>query len=164
MGAVGKASSLYVIEPMQLDDLGEVLQIEQQSFSNPWSREGFLYEIGRNPHSHPIVARTVRREPQAIVGYCVKWLVLDHVHIQNVAVHPAHRRRGLGRYLIEDALEAGRKAGARKAFLEVRLSNRAAQRLYASLGFHEVGRRRRYYSHPREDAILYEKDLIDVGA
>lgn len=159
-----KISSLYVIEPMRIEDLPGVLAIERESFSNPWSRESFVHEIERNPFSHPTVARTSRVGTHGIAGYCVKWVVFELIHIQNIAVHPAHHRRGLGRYLLSDALEDGRRAGATKALLEVRESNDAAKQLYHSTGFKEVGRRKSYYRKPHEDAILFEKDLLDDGA
>jgi ribosomal-protein-alanine N-acetyltransferase len=158
-----KISSIYVIGPMQIEDLSEVLAIEREAFSNPWSREAFVHEIQRNPFSHPTVARTSRVGTHGVAGYCVKWVVFELMHIQNIAVHPAHLRRGLGRYLLVDALEDGRRAGATKALLEVRESNDAAKQLYLSMGFKEVGRRKNYYRKPNEDAILFEKDLLDDG-
>jgi ribosomal-protein-alanine N-acetyltransferase len=145
------------IEPMTLDDVPEVCAIEQVAFSNPWSKEAFRHEIEKNPYSLPTVARTKRGE---IVGYYVIWLVFEQVHIQNIATHPDYRRRGIGRYLLVEALDRARKAGARQAQLEVRESNTAARDLYVSMGFEEIGQRKGYYSRPREDAVLYQKDLL----
>jgi ribosomal-protein-alanine N-acetyltransferase len=51
-------------------------------------------------------------------------------------------------------LEAGVARGASVALLEVRESNAAARTLYARWGFTVAGRRKRYYSHPTEDALL----------
>ena len=65
--------------------------------------------------------------------------------------------------LNEEALELGRSAGCRAAFLEVRESNTNARRLYVSMGFREVGQRRNYYSRPREHAIQYRKEALDEG-
>ena len=158
-----KIGSLYVIEPMTIEDIPEVVSLERTAFSNPWSRESFVQEITRNPFSHPTVARTTRVGTRGIAGYCVPWFVFELVHIQNIAVHPAHLGRGLGRYILEHVLLAGRREGAIKAVLEVRESNEAARQLYLSTGFQEVGRRKNYYSKPSEDAILYEKDLLDDG-
>ena len=149
----------YVIEPMRMEDLAEVLAIEQATFSNPWPRESFQYEIEKNPLSYPTVARAKGIDGAEIAGYCVKWVVFDHMHIQNIAVRPEHQRRGLGRYLLEEALERGKRLGAKFVQLEVRESNRAAQRLYDFMGFRQVGKRKRYYSHPHEDALLYQKNF-----
>lgn len=158
-----KLSTLYVIEPMRVEDIPEVLAIERVAFSNPWSKEAFVHEVERNPFSHPTVARTRREGTHGIAGYCVKWVVFEWIHIQNIAVHPAHLRRGLGRYLLDDAILGGRRVGAIKALLEVRESNTAARQLYLSTGFKEVGRRKSYYRKPNEDAILFEKDPLDDG-
>jgi ribosomal-protein-alanine N-acetyltransferase len=143
---------------MEASHLGEVMAIELESYENPWARSAFESEIGRNPVSWSRVALT-REAPARVAGYCVVWIVFEHVHIQNLAVHPAHRRQGLGRLLLQRALEEGRARGASAALLEVRRSNDAAQRLYRSLGFVETGTRRDYYSRPREDALLFRKDL-----
>jgi len=98
-------------------------------------------------------------EPPVVAGYCVSWLVLDELHIQNVAVHPRHRGGGLARHLLKSALDEGVDSGARSAQLEVRASNAIALKLYASLGFCVVGERKGYYSRPREDAVLLHKEL-----
>lgn len=149
---------IYTLSPMRIEDLDEVLAIEQATFTNPWPRESFVHEIEDNRFSHPTVARTKTDE---IAGYCVKWVVFEHMHIQNIAVHPQHQRQGLGRFLLEEALRFGRGMQATSVQLEVRESNLAAQRLYDAFGFERVGKRPRYYSNPREDAILYQKDFLD---
>jgi ribosomal-protein-alanine N-acetyltransferase len=129
------------------------------SYSNPWVEEAFRHEIEENAFSRPRVAVTVE-EPQAVAGYCVSWIVFEQVHVQNVAVHPSHRRVGLGRHLLLRALSEGVDAGARSAQLEVRESNAIALKLYASLGFRAVGERKDYYSRPRENAVLLRKELV----
>jgi ribosomal-protein-alanine N-acetyltransferase len=148
----------YIIEPMRLEDLTEVVAIEKATFPNPWPRESFKYEIEKNPFSYPTVARTKGNDGAEVAGYCVKWVVFDYMHIQNIAVHPEHQRRGLGRFLLEEALMRGKRLGAKFVQLEVRESNLAAQRLYISMGFRKVGKRKRYYSNPREDALLFQKN------
>src|SRR5262247_658946 len=104
---------------MRLEDLDEVLEIERASFSMPWSRGAFTYEIERNR-----VARCwVMRELGQIVGYLCLWEVADEVHITNVAVRPSARRRGIGRALLAHILEdAGRRALS-VVGLEVRPTN-----------------------------------------
>jgi ribosomal-protein-alanine N-acetyltransferase len=158
MEAAESAHLLYVLEPMFEGDLSAVIAIEEESFSNPWTRESFLHEINKNPYSLPKVARTTDERAE-VAGYCVNWRVFEHFHVQNIAVHPRHRGKGLGRYMMEQTLNEAREAGALDATLEVRESNTSAQKLYVSLGFKEAGKRRNYYSRPREDAILYRKDL-----
>jgi ribosomal-protein-alanine N-acetyltransferase len=157
-----RVRSLYLIEPMQLDHVPQAAQIEQVSFTNPWPPEAFEEEVRLRMFSHPTIARPVAYPEPFVAGYCIKWLAADELQIQNVAVHPEHRGRGLGRYLVEDALEFGRRAGCRIAFLEVRESNQIARHLYTSMRFQEVGWRKKYYTHPREDAIVYRKNLTEA--
>lgn len=149
----------YALLRMEASHLEDVLAIERMSYSNPWVEDAFRHEIEQNAFSRPRVAVTVE-EPRRVVGYCVSWIVFEQVHIQNVAVHPRHRRFGLARHLLLRALSEGADAGARSAKLEVRESNAVALKLYASLGFRRVGERQDYYSRPREDAVLLRKELI----
>lgn len=154
-----EAEGAYRIERMTLLDLNDVAAIEQLSFTNPWQREAFEHELTRNEVSHPLVARSVSFG-KPVAGYCICWVVADQMHIQNLAVHPAHRTRGLGRLLLTHALDLARRAGATSAFLEVRASNVAAQALYRALGFTVVTRRANYYSQPAEDALLLLKEPL----
>jgi ribosomal-protein-alanine N-acetyltransferase len=93
----------------------------------------------------------------SVVGYICVWLVTDELHINNLAVHPRWRKRGIARELLWAALQHGRRGGARAAFLEVRASNVAAQGLYRKFHFESVGVRRRYYTHPIEDAVVMRR-------
>lgn len=90
------------------------------------------------------------------VGYVVGRMVLDEGEILNLGVALAARRHGIGRALVERMMLAFATAGVRHVFLEVRASNLAAQRLYAGFGFRSIGRRRRYYRAPVEDAVLLQ--------
>ena len=152
--------SLYRFQPMRLEDVPAIVDIEQASFSNPWPEEAFVEEIRKNDFSHPAVACSISSSERIIGGYCVLWVVFEELHIQNVAVHRLHRGRGLGRHFVDKALALGRLNGCRVALLEVRESNAIARALYASMGFHEAGKRRRYYSRPQEHAIVYQKNLL----
>jgi ribosomal-protein-alanine N-acetyltransferase len=149
----------YAFQPMEEAHFDEVLEIERLSYSNPWVVDAFRHEVEQNALSRPRVATTLD-EPHTVAGYCVSWLVVDEVQIQNVAVHPRHRGRGLARHLLSRALQEGLDAGARSAQLEVRSGNAIALKLYASLGFRVVGERRGYYSRPQEDAVLLHKELL----
>lgn len=148
----------YAFQPMEESHFDEVLEIERLSYSNPWAVDAFRREVEQNAFSRPLVAMTLE-EPHTVAGYCVCWLVVDEVQIQNVAVHPRHRGCGLARHLLDRALEDGVDSGARSAQLEVRAGNAVALRLYASLGFGVVGERKGYYSRPLEDAVLLHKEL-----
>jgi len=140
------------IERMLPADLPDVLVIERASFSMPWSRGAFLYEIEQNQ-----VARCwVGREDGRIVGYICLWEVADELHVTNVAVHPDVRRRGIARALLQSVFARARAAGIRMVMLEVRPSNTEALTLYESFGFRVVGRRRGYYYDTGEDALVME--------
>lgn len=102
---------------------------------------------------------TVAEENGAVLGYIVFSSVLDEGSVDNIAVAPEHRRRGIADALIADAVESSRKAGLRFIYLEVRASNAPAIALYEKHGFCEAGRRRDYYEKPKEDAILMTKVL-----
>jgi [ribosomal protein S18]-alanine N-acetyltransferase len=85
----------------------------------------------------------------------VFWVVAGEMHLLNLAVHRAHRRRGIARALLTAALAQGRGHNVSVVWLEVRPSNAAALALYQSFGFQEVGRRARYYNDNGEDALIY---------
>jgi ribosomal-protein-alanine N-acetyltransferase len=87
--------------------------------------------------------------------------VLDELHINNLAVAPAHRRHGVATALLTYVLQQGAKLGARRATLEVRRSNEAARQLYERLGFTTTGVRRAYYSNPVEDALVLLRHDLD---
>lgn len=144
-------------------DLDAIVAIERASFGDPWSRGAFL-SLVRRADAYVVVA--VEDEPAQtdadpvppVLGYAVAWFIVGEGEVGNVAVHPAARGRGIGARLLDAALaEAGRR-GADVVFLEVRESNDTARRLYASRGFVEVGRRRRYYRRPDEDALVMRWD------
>ena len=89
-----------------------------------------------------------------MIGYGGMWLILDEAHITNIAVHPEHRRRGVGRLLMETLMKEAVILKMERMTLEVRVSNKAAISLYKSLGFEEGGIRKGYYSNDREDALI----------
>ena len=141
---------LRSVELMRAGDLDEVLAIECASFTMPWSRGAFLYEIEQNR-----VARCrVVRDDDGVVGYVCVWEIADEVHVTNIAVHPAHRRRGIARGMLDLLLAESRARDLRLVVLEVRPSNQAALSLYRKAGFVPIGRRKQYYTDTHEDAIV----------
>ena len=142
-------------EPMRVEDLDEVLEIERASFGMPWSRGAFTYEIERNRVAHC----WVMREDERVAGYLCLWEVADELHITNVAVHPAYRRRGIGRSMLAAVLDDAIRRSLSLVGLEVRPTNAEARALYESFGFRVVGRRRGYYYDTGEDALIMEARL-----
>lgn len=142
------------IRKMRVEDLERVLEIERASFSNPWSRNAFLYEIESNV-SYPWVIEMDGK----IVGYSVHWLILDEAHLSNIAIDSSVRRRGIGRFVLEKVIESVKKMGAKFLTLEVRVSNASAISLYTKINFKVVGIRKNYYANPVEDAFIMMKNL-----
>ena len=140
------------IERMRPEDLDQVIAIERVSFSMPWSRGAFVYEMEQNQ-----VARCwVMRDGARVTGYLCLWEIADEIHITNVAVHPDARRNGIGRALLRRVIDDARRRRLRIAVLEVRPSNDEARALYESFGFRVVGRRHGYYYDTGEDALVME--------
>ena len=155
---IDHGSADLLIEPMGRGDLPEVLAIEVTSFSLPWTEEMFATELARGTLAEVLVARLLPAgAPPPVAGYICVWVVSDELHINNLAVHPRWRRRGIAAGLLRAALDHGREGGARSAFLEVRASNVGAQGLYRKFGFEPVGVRPRYYTHPVEDAMVMRR-------
>jgi ribosomal-protein-alanine N-acetyltransferase len=146
----------FRIEPLAgPDDLNGVLHVESESFTNPWTREMYTWELQNRSVCHIYVVRTA---DCPVAGFCAFWLVFDEIHINNVAVLPPFRGLGIGTALMRHVLEEGRKLGAKRATLEVRASNAIALRVYERLGFYVAATRRNYYSTPVEDALILWRD------
>lgn len=152
----GRAARVRV-RAATLDDVDAVARIERASFGDPWSHAAFV-SLASNPAVYFVVAElTPAPAGVHVAGYLVAWFVLDEGEIANVAVAGTLRGHGVGGRLLDAALaEAGRR-GVERTFLEVRESNAAAQALYASRGFATIGRRRHYYRHPVEDALVLRR-------
>lgn len=147
-------------------DLPTILAIEHASYPSPWTYAAFVREL-HNQHGRFFVAEKggerlagVRR---IILGYICSWLIVDEVHILNIAVHPNARQQGIARALLDKTLTEGQHAGACTANLEVRQSNTAAIALYQQFGFQTVATRRKYY-HNGEDALLMVCSLEPLPA
>jgi len=151
---VGPAARV-AIRPAQAGDLDRIWAIERMSFSDPWSRHSFERLLG-DQRVHFVVAEHVPGAPE---GYLVAWYVMDEGEIANLAVAADARRHGVGGALLDSALAAARARGVTDVYLEVRDSNAGARALYASRGFVQIARRRRYYRRPTEDALVLRLDL-----
>jgi ribosomal-protein-alanine N-acetyltransferase len=140
-------------------DVPALVSLERASFTAAWTEADLAGAVDAARGSETLVLRAPGSgAPRSeIVGCCSWQLVIDEMHVHNVAIAPAERGRGLARALVRAALRAAARRGARVAFLEVRPSNVAAVRLYAALGFTHLSVRRDYYAHPREDALVLRK-------
>lgn len=140
---------------MEVRDLAEVQAIEARSFPNPWHKSTFLGEIQNRSIAHPYVAEA----GAGIIGYIMFWLIRDEAQVNNVAVHPEWRGRGVGERLMRFALDKVRGLGGSFITLEVRRSNSSAVALYEKLGFTLMGVRKGYYQNPADDALVLGLDL-----
>ena len=160
-----------IFASMTLDDVAAVAELEARCFVAPWTPDTFRHELQHNQFAAYWVLRPAAgatagagRDLPSVLAYGGYWLMGDEAHIVNVATHPDFLRRGLGERLVTAMVAEAQRNGAGLVTLEVRMSNQAAQQLYAKLGFVEVGERRRYYSDNGEDALLMTLFLENVPA
>lgn len=129
-------------------------ELERSCFSVPWTREQLISQLPDQMHIF-----LVMEHKGTAVGYVGMMYVLDEGYISNVAVSPAHRRRGLADLLIAEILRVAQDKDLSFVTLEVRQSNSPAINLYDKHGFVRVGQRKNYYDQPKEDAVLMTKFL-----
>ena len=137
------------IRRMNEFDIDNVLIVEGQCFTLPWSRAGFVAEM-KNELAHYLVMV----DQGTIIGYAGMWLIVDEAHVTNVAIVPGYRGRKLGAKLMAALIEHAKEGGTLCMTLEVRASNLVAQGLYEKFGFVSRGIRRNYYSDTQEDALI----------
>jgi ribosomal-protein-alanine N-acetyltransferase len=142
------------VREMTSDDLDEVLAIEQTSFPTPWTKAMFREELFI-PLCHDLVALCGER----IVGYICFSIVVDEVHLRNIAVHRDWKRRGIASKMIAEMICLSSEKGADRVTLEVRESNRGAIDLYKKFGFVVKGVRPLYYNDTGEDALILWADF-----
>jgi ribosomal-protein-alanine N-acetyltransferase len=136
---------------MTIDDVPQVHEIELKTFHTPWSYQSFVDEMTTNKCARYVVAE----EDGKVLGYAGAWLIFDEGHITNIAVDEAYRGRGIGIGVTQALMQYAANMGVQYMTLEVRKSNLVAQSLYKSVGFIELGVRKRYYEDNGEDAYLY---------
>ncbi|HIZ55972.1 MAG TPA: ribosomal protein S18-alanine N-acetyltransferase [Firmicutes bacterium] len=143
------------ILPMEPAHLDQVAAIERLCFtSTAWSRETFAKGL-----TSPQYPAFCAMDGACVAGYICLSVLFEEINIDNIATAPSYRRRGIGQALLLHAIGYAGQVGGALMTLEVRSSNEAARRLYQKFGFFEVGRRKNYYTHPREDAILMNLEL-----
>jgi ribosomal-protein-alanine N-acetyltransferase len=160
--ATANSISSVSLEQMTEHDLLEVVEIEEIANLSPWGWDAYHLELQNGLGSLMLVARLSPPQGVAhksIVGFIVARQMADEIHVNNVAVRPECRRLGVGQSLLRAVLAWGRENGSTQAVLEVRAENAAAQKLYQACGFEVIGRRRRYYKAPVEDALLMAVSL-----
>lgn len=143
------------IRRMNEMDIDGVLEVEEQSFTIPWSRAGFVSEM-KNELSYYLVMVNGGK----IIGYAGMWLIVDEAHVTNVAIVPEYQGQKLGEKLMRALIEHAKARGALSMTLEVRASNKVAQGMYTKFGFISRGIRHKYYTDTQEDAWIMWCDQL----
>ena len=148
------------IVPMNADHLDEVAELERICFSTPWSRNMLAEELDNQLSAFLVAVDDADR----VVGYAGVQVILDEGYITNIAVRPECRRQGVAAQLLQVFMDFAKANKLSFLTLEVRASNYDAIALYGSRGFRSMGRRKNYYEHPREDAIIMTREFTDGTA
>lgn len=145
------------VVPMTRRHIDALLPFEQEMFgSEAWSADAYRDELADTRHRYYIAAVDER---QALLGWAGVRVVADTAEILTVGVVPHARRQGIGARLLAMLVDEARRRGAIEAFLEVRVDNVGAQRLYEQSRFVQVGLRRGYYGGGRVDAVVMRRAL-----
>ena len=145
----------HTLRPMTTSSLEGVVALENEVYPFPWTRGNFVDSLAAG-----YIAWTLNGSGGELLAYCVAMRGAGEMHLLNITVAPAVRRRGHARRLFEALAEECRDFDAERLWLEVRVSNIDAQRTYVRLGFIKVGVRKGYYPAPagaREDAVVMSR-------
>ncbi len=141
------------IVTMNIDHVSQIAELEKICFSDPWDDRSVASEL-TNPLSYWLVAE----EDGMVAAYVGSQTVLGETDMMNIAVHPDFRRRGYAEALVNALIEGLAERKSHCLTLEVRESNHAAIALYEKFGFTQIGLRKNYYRHPKENALILRKE------
>jgi ribosomal-protein-alanine N-acetyltransferase len=142
---------------MSLAHVDEVMAYEDDLFgAEAWTAEGYRAELRDTRSRHYVAAID---EAGALIGWAGVRVVADEAEVLTVGVIPMARRRGVGLALMADLYADAKRRGAQAIYLEVRVDNDGARKLYERDGFVKVGTRRGYYDGGRVDAVVMRRDL-----
>ncbi len=141
------------IVTMNTDHVSQIAELEKICFSDPWDDRSIASEL-TNPLSYWLVAE----EGEMVAAYVGSQTVLGETDMMNIAVHPGFRRRGYAETLVNALIEGLTERKSQCLTLDVRESNHAAIALYEKLGFTQIGLRKNYYRHPKENALILRKE------
>ncbi len=135
------------------NDIAAIAAIEKEVADTPWSEAQFSEEL-KLEHARLLVA-----EDAEVIGFLDMHIASGDAHINELGVTRSHQRRGVGAALTKRAIELANEEGCFVISLEVRESNDAAIKLYETRGLRAIGRRKRFYTEPVEDALIMLKEL-----
>lgn len=145
--------------PATSTDLPALAALDAECFGNPWSRQVYAEELDR-----PLARVRVLEAAGVVVGLSCAWIVADEAHLLRIATATHARRRGLGRVLLQTVLDDARTLGCQHVLLEVAAGNAPAVGLYEAFGFRPIGRRKGYYAHPPDDALVMRRSLVAAAS
>ena len=131
----------------------QIAELEKCCFNDPWSESSIASELNNR-----LSCWLVALDGNVVIGYVGSQTVLRETDMMNIAVHPAYRKQGVAKSLIQNLIDTISQQGSHSLMLEVRQSNEPAKNLYLSLGFETVGIRKNYYRNPRENALILRKE------
>lgn len=137
-------------------DLDFIVDLDEQTFSMPWGRESFQSSLKMDYNFCLILEDDGEKK-----GFLLISAVAGEGELIKISVVPNVQGKGYGKALLEKGLLIWKKQNVEIAFLEVRISNERAKRLYEKMGFSMVGVRKNYYHAPVEDAAIYQKEILD---
>jgi ribosomal-protein-alanine N-acetyltransferase len=145
---------------MRSDDLARVVEIADSLAEAPrWAPE--VYARAADPGASPARIALVAESPDTgVAGFAVAVLIPHEAELETIAVAQTAQRQGIASRLLTELFDLLKGHDSAEVMLEVRASNYSALALYASLGFSETGRRKGYYTDPKEDAILLRRSLV----
>lgn len=145
-----------MIRKMTMEDLDEVIAIEQSLFTSPWGKNHFAHELTQNPFAINLVGELDSK----IVSVGCLWAIFERAEITTIGVSKEYQLQGLGEMMLLKMMDEARRAGCTNIFLDVRVSNTSAIRLYQRLGFHTFHTVKQYYTDNGEDAYQMRKEIV----
>jgi len=142
---------------MRKSDIEIILDIERSSNPHPWAEKNFLDCLERDYYC---LVQEIQKE---VSGFAIQSIAIDESHLLNIGIKKKYRRKGFGEEILNQIILFSKVMGCRKIFLEVRISNIRAIKLYEKEGFRKVDIRKNYYKlrEGREDALIMVKRLRD---
>lgn len=140
---------MLTIDKMTYEDIADLLKLEQECFSVPWSEESFLYGLADDS-----ALFLVAKMGDEVAGYIGSQNIVGEVYIDNICTTPKYRKQGIATALLDEVISYSKKCEAEFITLEVRESNTPAISLYEKFGFDKVGLRKNYYTKPTENALI----------
>jgi [ribosomal protein S18]-alanine N-acetyltransferase len=147
----------YKFSKLEICDLDDLVALEKICFPHVWTEQQFWLCLKQKEYYIFGLKKSGN-----LAAYMSFQHIIDEMEILKLAVHPTHRRKGIGKRLLWLVLQDCMNMGIKKAYLEVRRSNTAALALYTGFGFVQTGVRKGYYPDNKEDALLLFLNLITL--